>query len=153
MSASTPTAEPPSPMPLPVAMFFVKSELDAIVLGYHCGGLTVCLCSPFRCIWSLARQSCPLCRVPFQSFDVRKIHMDRCSRPGSPERTSRPGSPDSDYNEFSSEARELHNRITDIVLFGGLKTTELRDFLEEVKGWLTTQPSDDVRCAAAPSCM
>jgi hypothetical protein len=69
--------------------------------------------------------------------------MDRCSRPNSPDEDSRPGSPDSDYNEFSSEARDIHNRITRIVL-DGAKATEVRDFLEEVKSWLTTQQSDDV---------
>lgn len=101
-------------------------------------------CTPScRCLWSLTRQSCPLCRTPFQPEDIRKLHMDRCSRPNSPDQDSTPGSPDSDYNEFPSEARDFHHRITRIVL-DGAKATEVRDFLEEVKDWLTTQQSDDV---------
>lgn len=94
----------------------------------------------------MTRQSCPLCRTAFQPEDVRKLHIDKCSRPSTPVETSAPGSPESDYNEFPSPARDFHNRITHIVL-DGAKATEVRDFIDEVRRWLTTQPSDEVFCS------
>ena len=114
------------------------------MLPYHDRTLIGCLCSSLpRCLRSLTRQNCPLCRRPFDYDDVRKLHIDRCSRPNSPIRPSTPGTPDSCFDEFSSEARDLHNRITRIV-FDGAKSTEVEDVLTQTKRWLDIQPSDEV---------
>lgn len=101
-----------------------------------------------RCLRSLTRQLCPLCRTPFQPDDVRKLHIDSCSRPSTPDEDSAPGSPESGYNEFPTPARDFHTRITRIVL-DGAKASEVRDFIDEVRRWLTTQPSDEVCCACS----
>ncbi|EKM53232.1 uncharacterized protein PHACADRAFT_175627 [Phanerochaete carnosa HHB-10118-sp] len=96
-----------------------------------------------RCLRSLTRQSCPLCRTAFQYDDVRKLHIDKCSRPSTPlHHSSAPGSPDSGYNEFPTPARDFQTQITHIV-FDGAKATEVRDFLDEVRRWLSRQPSDE----------
>lgn len=53
-------------------------------------------------------------------------------------------SSESDYAEFASPARDFQTRITHIVL-DGAKATEVRDFSDEVRDWLATQPDDEVR--------
>lgn len=134
------------PQPPTMIVLHPNSVCDVCLEGY--GGTNVphaitcghifCL----RCLRSLTRQNCPLCRSPFQPEDVRKLHIDECSRPSTPVDRSIPGTPESDYNEFPTPARDFQNRITRIVL-DGAKATEVRDFIDEVRRWLTTQPSDE----------
>lgn len=88
---------------------------------------------------SLNRNSCPLCRTPFQPVDVRKLHIDKNAR----HVASRPPSP-SASDEQSSYARDFQRRITRIVREGA-KTTEVRALLEEVREWLATQSPNEVK--------
>lgn len=125
--------------------YSVSGAPDARALRYHRRDAdTAFVLRSGRCLRSLTRQNCPLCRTPFQYDDVRKLHIDKCSRPSTPlHHSSAPGTPDSGYNEFPTPARDFHTRITRIVL-DGAKATEVRDFLDEVRRWLATQPSDEV---------
>ncbi|KAH9950759.1 hypothetical protein B0H21DRAFT_686080 [Amylocystis lapponica] len=91
-----------------------------------------------RCLQSLTRHCCPLCRTPFHIHEVRRLHIDKGGRSPSP---SLPVD-STDLAELSSHARRLHNRITHIVREGA-SMSDVRDVLEEVRGWLLTQPPDE----------
>ncbi|KAL6303766.1 hypothetical protein BKA93DRAFT_734429 [Sparassis latifolia] len=90
-----------------------------------------------RCLQSLTRQCCPLCRKAFAVSDVRRLHVDRAN-------SSSPLSPDSlDVTEESSQCRRFQDRITRIV-FEGADNTDIDLFSKEADRWLRTQPSDEV---------
>ncbi|KAI0929400.1 hypothetical protein AcW1_009912 [Taiwanofungus camphoratus] len=118
-----------------------NSTCDVCLEGYNsvnvphaisCGHI-FCL----RCLQSLSRQCCPLCRTPFVLSDARKLHIDKGSRPPTP-----PSSLQTYSSEAHCHARHLHDCITRIVREGA-PSTEVRDVIEDVREWLLTQPPDE----------
>ncbi|KAI0343763.1 hypothetical protein BDW22DRAFT_1207096 [Trametopsis cervina] len=102
-----------------------------------------------RCLRSLTKQSCPLCRTGFHSLDIRKLHVDDSSRSTSPsDSTSQPSSPHGDGS--LETARDFQTRITRIVTDGASSSAKVRDILDEVRDWLAEQDPEkhsDLRAA------
>jgi hypothetical protein len=95
----------------------------------------------FRCLDSLSKPICPLCRNKFQPQDIRKLHIDRGQTPLITDtETLKPGS---EIVEYSHEARRYQTDITRIVREGA-PTAELRTLIEECHIWLKSQPYDQV---------
>ncbi|KAI0685364.1 hypothetical protein BC835DRAFT_526699 [Cytidiella melzeri] len=99
-----------------------------------------------RCLRSLTKQSCPLCRTGFHGHDVRKLHVDDSGRSTSPsDPSSQPSSPSRDesltqlQDESLATARDFQARITRIVTDGASSNTKVRDILDDMRDWLDTQ--------------
>jgi hypothetical protein len=111
-----------------------------------------------RCLRSLNRPTCPLCRTSFDLRDVRRIHIDRSPRPADQEL---PASPESVYVEIdTAPAREFQDAITRIVRQGDSMSASLphlvtpheltitaaavREKIDEIRTWLKGQTRDQV---------
>ena len=86
----------------------------------------------------LPRPLCPLCRIPFQPSDVRRLHVDKTALP-----PATPAIASGDLDENAAYARQLQSGISHVVL-GGAARAELSELLTEVRKWLNSQPSDEV---------
>ncbi|TDL20306.1 hypothetical protein BD410DRAFT_377237 [Rickenella mellea] len=117
-------------------------------------GHTFCL----RCLQSLEHRRCPLCREPFQPFDVRKLHFDASAAPSSrPVSASNPSlhsTHGADMGSTSEHALLLQQRITEIVressVPSGVSQHNVQDLLEDVHRFLSSEPADrhaDLRAA------
>ncbi|KAH9920011.1 uncharacterized protein BXZ73DRAFT_52374 [Epithele typhae] len=118
------------------------SQCDVCLESYHghreplvitCGHI---FCQ--SCLAMLPRRLCPLCRVPFDVEDIRKLHADKTAVPPSP-----PLAP-ADLDPDASQARHLQTALTGLILEGasGMETAEL---MNSIRSWLLTQSPDEVR--------
>lgn len=94
-----------------------------------------------RCLQSLVRPSCPLCRTPFYDHDVRRLHVDKATLP-----SSTPLSYPPDL-ESVDRARQFQTQLTRMIR-GGATASDLYEVQSELKPWLSTQEPDDVRQSA-----
>ena len=85
----------------------------------------------------LPRPLCPLCRLPFQIADVRKVHVDKTALP--------PVTPAVTSNDLDdvSHARRLQSSLSQVVLEGAPRA-EVNELTNVVREWLTSQPPDEV---------
>ncbi|OBZ78379.1 hypothetical protein A0H81_01986 [Grifola frondosa] len=97
--------------------YYGTNDPHAIVCGH-----IFCL----RCLQSLTRQCCPLCRTSFHPLDVRKLHVDKTRLPPS----TPPPNP-ANLVELPSHARELQDQITRVVLKGAKTFSEVHDLIDE----------------------
>ncbi|KAI0826627.1 hypothetical protein BC628DRAFT_1319753 [Trametes gibbosa] len=91
-----------------------------------------------RCLQSLVRPSCPLCRTPFFEQDVRRLHVDKATLPSSTPLSSPPDL------ESVDRARQFQTQLTRMIR-GGATASDLYEVQSELKPWLSTQEPDDVR--------
>ncbi|KAF9783882.1 hypothetical protein BJ322DRAFT_974391, partial [Thelephora terrestris] len=70
-----------------------------------------------RCLKSLTRRVCPMCRTPFQRSEVTKIHLEQQARSS---------------DSSTKLARELHNRINSFVQTGA-STSVAHSLAEDCK--------------------
>ncbi|KAI0731684.1 hypothetical protein C8Q72DRAFT_217647 [Fomitopsis betulina] len=88
-----------------------------------------------RCLQLLTRQICPLCRRDFEPVHVRRLHTDKSDgRSATP-----PPSFDDELDEPSAHARDLHSKISSIVLEGAT-ALDVKNTLEDVTEWLKGYP-------------
>ena len=96
-----------------------------------------------RCLKSLTRRVCPMCRSPFQPGEITRIHLDQRARSSSA--TNSPtidttSPPDSG----NKHARELHDRINSFVQTGA-STSVAHALTEDCKTFFQENSSTDVR--------
>ena len=90
--------------------------------------------SPSRCLLSLPKAACPLCRSRFDHDDVRRVHVDKTQLP--------PSTPSLSFADIDA-ARRLQTQSTRLVLHGG-STDEYRELIGELGSWLETQYAQEV---------
>ncbi|KAI0360687.1 hypothetical protein OH77DRAFT_1393838 [Trametes cingulata] len=91
-----------------------------------------------RCLQSLVRPSCPLCRTHFDEHEVRRLHVDKATLPPA---TPQLCPPDLDA---ADRARQFQTQLTRMIR-GGATASDLYEVQSELKPWLSTQGPDDVR--------
>lgn len=89
-----------------------------------------------RCMQSLPKPLCPLCRVEFAPHDVRRVLVDKAMLP--------PATPALQTADLDAHARRLQASISRVVL-NGASMNELLGLLSEASNWLNTQDKDEVR--------
>ena len=99
--------------------------------------------SPSRCLKSLTRRVCPMCRNPFQPSEVTKIHLDQRARSSSATSSPKVASP-SPSDPGTRLARELHDRINSFVQTGA-STSVAHTLTEDCKTFFQENASTDVR--------
>ncbi|KAI0323349.1 hypothetical protein GY45DRAFT_1376390 [Cubamyces sp. BRFM 1775] len=89
-----------------------------------------------RCLQSLIRPSCPLCRTAFQFSEVRRLHVDKATLP--------PATPQSSPPDLDSadRARQFQTQLTRIIR-GGATASDMSVVQSELKPWLSTQRPED----------
>ncbi|TFK86799.1 hypothetical protein K466DRAFT_492118 [Polyporus arcularius HHB13444] len=116
-----------------------SSQCDVCLEGYYgskepvsiaCGH-TFCN----RCLQSLPKPACPLCRSRIESDDVRRVRVDKTHLP--------PSTPSLSFADIDA-ARRLQAQSTRLVLHGG-STDEYRELIGELGSWLETQHAQEVR--------
>jgi len=94
-----------------------------------------------RCLKSLTRRVCPMCRSPFQPSEVTKIHLDQRARS-----SSVTNSPTIDAKTRSNPntklARELHDRINSFVQTGA-STSVAHALTEDCKTFFQENTATD----------
>lgn len=126
------------PTPLHAGMYFVTSKRASPYIIYRA------LLISCRCLDSLSKPICPLCRTRFQTQDIRKLHIDRGQTPRIPLLAhAEPPSTSDEIIEFSHEARRFQTGITRIVKEGA-PASELRGMIDKCHIWLKSQPPDQV---------
>ncbi|KIK57314.1 hypothetical protein GYMLUDRAFT_172841 [Collybiopsis luxurians FD-317 M1] len=83
------------------------------------------------CLHHITRQTCPLCRIPFDHRSIVKLHIDVDYLKAAPSNSADPAP--------SEEARTLHDRIA-AVANAGTTEANLRALISECKTFLSTQP-------------
>ena len=101
------------------------------------------LTSISRCLKSLTRRVCPMCRNPFQPAEVTKIHVDQRTRSSSTTNSPTISSP-SPSDPSIKLARELHDRINSFVQTGA-STSVAHTLTEDCKSFFQENSSADVR--------
>ncbi|KAI0371939.1 hypothetical protein BV20DRAFT_131242 [Pilatotrama ljubarskyi] len=89
-----------------------------------------------RCLQSLIRPSCPLCRTPFHELEVRRLHVDKATLPPA---TPQLCPPDLDA---ADRARQFQTQLTRMIRCGAT-ASDLYEVQSELKPWLSTQGPDD----------
>ncbi|KAJ3874335.1 hypothetical protein F5051DRAFT_335968 [Lentinula edodes] len=87
------------------------------------------------CLRHITRQTCPLCRVPFDPRSTVKLHVDLDSVKAA---STGPGSA-ADSPSAEQEARSLHERIA-AVANAGTSEANLRSLISECKTFLSGHP-------------
>ncbi|RPD65465.1 hypothetical protein L227DRAFT_212951 [Lentinus tigrinus ALCF2SS1-6] len=122
-----------------------SSQCDVCLEGYYASkepvlipcGHTFCN----RCLLSLPKAACPLCRSRFDHDDVRRVHVDKTQLP--------PSTPSLSFADIDA-ARRLQTQSTRLVLHGG-STDEYRELIGELGNWLETQYAQEVRYVSPSS--
>ncbi|KDQ53910.1 hypothetical protein JAAARDRAFT_136452 [Jaapia argillacea MUCL 33604] len=119
-----------------------SSTCDVCLEGYNsvncvphavaCGHI-FCL----RCLQSLTKLSCPLCRVKFEIPEVRRLHLD-------PAIPLSPRTAVADLAKASPEVRRMQDAITRIVREGA-SLSDVKTTIDDIHLWLKGQPQDQVR--------
>ncbi|KAI5122844.1 hypothetical protein M0805_003139 [Coniferiporia weirii] len=118
------------------------------------------------CLQSLRQHICPLCRSPFDSSGVRRLHVDRNDQqPSSSARTSSPRRADNPRSELHEDnalglfddiprAAQFQNKITDLVLQSSftsrVREGGVRELIQEVHNFLNSEPLDKHPSLRAP---
>ena len=136
---------PPCPPMRARVLFEASCSIRALLRPIAFVSLSSCIDprSTSRCLKSLTRRVCPMCRNPFQPSEVTKIHLDQRAR--SPSVTSSPkvASP-SPSDPGTRLARELHDRINSFVQTGA-STSVAHTLTEDCKTFFQENASTDVR--------
>ncbi|KAH9896860.1 hypothetical protein C8Q73DRAFT_429842 [Cubamyces lactineus] len=98
-----------------------------------------------RCLQSLIRPSCPLCRTPFQFSEVRRLHVDKATLPLATPQSSPPDLDSAD------RARQFQTQLTRIIR-GGATASDMCVVQSELKPWLSTQRPEDIFGRPTPCC-
>ncbi|KAF9648358.1 hypothetical protein BDM02DRAFT_2291315 [Thelephora ganbajun] len=91
-----------------------------------------------RCLKSLTRRVCPMCRNPFQPGEVTRIHLDQRARSSSVVNSPTVNSP-SPSDSSTMIARELHDRINSFVQ-AGASTSVAHTLTEDCKTFFQENP-------------
>lgn len=116
-----------------------------------------CAYSSCSCLRNLRNRSCPLCRLPFEESDIRRLHLDRNDLSLNPSRVSPPPE-NTRAHELrvntlglyeAPTAERLQQSITDVVfasiLTDGVRESQVHDLLVDLRHFLSTQPPESVR--------
>lgn len=98
-----------------------------------------------RCVNSLPKPICPLCRTKFEPQDIRKLHIDRGQTPRPPLASTETV----DMAQSLHDARGYQTDITRIVRVGA-PASELKALIDQCHIWLKNQPPDQVTMASFP---
>ncbi|KZT25972.1 hypothetical protein NEOLEDRAFT_294554 [Neolentinus lepideus HHB14362 ss-1] len=123
-----------------------NSTCDVCLEGYTNGnniphsiscGHVFCL----RCLQSLTRLICPLCRTTFDPTGIRRLHVDKSVQSISAT-TVAAVTPAVADPEVVGDVRRLEDKIDHIVLEGA-SLTDVRNTIDEVHAWLKSQPKEE----------
>ncbi|KAI0777676.1 hypothetical protein BD413DRAFT_186510 [Trametes elegans] len=136
LSASRARAGPWSPSPLTMLGVHPNSVCDVCLDSYTverepkvipCGHV---FCE--KCLSLLRHPYCPLCRTPFHTLDVRRLHVDQTTLlPKTPHVTTT-------ALDSGERARQFQTKLT-LMIRGGATATDLYEVQSELKPWLSTQ--------------
>ncbi|TFK50337.1 hypothetical protein OE88DRAFT_240660 [Heliocybe sulcata] len=125
-----------------------NSTCDVCLEGYTSGsnvphsiscGHVFCL----RCLQSLTRLICPLCRTTFDPIEIRKLHIDKAVQPISATAVAA-ATPATADPEVVEDVRRLQDKIDHIVLEGA-SLTDVRNTIDETHAWLKSRPKEEHR--------